>query len=283
LSRVEQSQLGRRRRLKNGELTGYSHPTERQWPGVRNFLVMRAQAANPHLDRELTAYTPGETLDLLKHPTVRAWHRQVAKLELPRDASLVVLVPCAKTKPWSGTAASRSRMYTAYNRLQSEFPGVVFVTVSEPLGLVPSSRWADFPQYDNPGLFRDDAQRSGMTTAQWQASPWKRKYLIPFDEMAYQECIEKLSDVIAGFMERNRSARFIAFTDNLDGSLSTHSDMLRRACVKAGVEVECHPKRARPHESPYGPIRERLSQILGVRQPAAVTASSGLAGPGSNT
>lgn len=85
-----------------------------------------------------------------------------------------MLVPCAKTKPWVGPAVRRSKLYSAYNEIREEHPEICFATISEPLGIVPMQRWADFPQYDNPGLFRDDAQQSGMTKKEWAASPLGR-------------------------------------------------------------------------------------------------------------
>jgi len=51
-------------------------------------------------------------------------------------------------------------------------PNACFVTISEPLGTVPMQSWSgSFPMYDDPVLFRDDAQRSSMTKQQWEESP----------------------------------------------------------------------------------------------------------------
>ena len=268
LSAVERAQLGHARAHRDGTLTQYTHPGGQDWPTVRKYLVSRSQHSNPSLDPDLTAYTPGETLGLLAHPTIASWHRRMRSWTVPPGVETVVFVPCAKTKPWTEDAVHASRLYTAYNQLQREHPEVLFVTVSEPLGVVPSPLWDQFPQYDNPGLFHDDAQRSGMTTAQWLASPFGQKYLIPFDEAAYQTGIERLADVIGGFLRQNRALRFVAFTDGGDHILTTHSDMLHRAAERSGVAVEMHPKRAGAHQSPYqliGGYLDALPQRTPVR------------------
>ena len=260
LNDVERAQLGTTRYLKDGSESAASYPPARLWPRIRAHLLARSRHANPLLDGELTAYTPGETLELLGHPTVRAWHRAAARFRVPDRYSAIVLVPCAKTKPWEGAAASRSTLYSAYNAIRAERPDLYFVTISEPLGIVPMDRWADFPQYDNPGLFRDDALRSGMTSAEWAASPFGRRYALPFDEAARAQSIAVLGDVVAGFLEHHGGRRIIAFVDSLDGPESTHGEMLDHAIARSGVAVERHAKRGAPRVSPLPYLRD----VLGV-------------------
>ena len=258
LSAAERQQLGTRKQLRTGRVSEFGYPDARTWPDVRRYLVARSVKSNPQLDPELTAYTPGETASLLCHPKIRAWHQAMANYRLPDDGAPVIFVPCAKTKPWNGPQVSHSRLYSAYNRLAAEFPRAHFVTISEPLGVVPREFWRSFPQYDNPGLFRDDALRSGMTTAEWNASRFGRKYIIPFDNRAWDECIDELANVISRFMANNDRHPFFSFVDNADG-ISTHTEMLRRACAKSDVAVDFRSKKPAARTSPYELIRSVLA------------------------
>jgi hypothetical protein len=172
-------------------------------------------------------------------------------------------VPCAKTKPWEGPGVKRSPLYSAYNTLRTELPTTCFVTLSEPLGIVTQHNWRDFPQYDNPGLFTDDSQRSGMTTRQWLDSPFKRCYGLPFDPASRERCLAILGKVIANFIARNSDREFLSFVDSLDGPPSTHGLMLDTALDELdaiGETVVCtrFPKRAAPRSSPLKWMRELL-------------------------
>ena len=226
---------------------------------MRAYLLARSLKANPALDTTLTAYTPGETLDLLDDPRIQAWHKK-AVAALPTHYQQIVLVPCAKTKPWVGPASRRSKLYSAYNELRAELPTTCFVTISEPLGIVPMSAWADFPQYDNPGLFVDDAQRSGMTTQQWLASPFAHCYGLPFDAQAHEIAIQRLGAVVGEFLRNNAERKIISVVDNADKSASTHAQMLDVAIATTGVEVERHPKRVAARVSPLPYLRALLQK-----------------------
>lgn len=263
LSDIEYAQLGSRRLLANGKLAAHQWPTPEQWPKLRRLLVARSKAANPNLDGALTAYTPGETLDLLDDPAIQQWHQQHAttKVNAPKDAT-IVLVPCAKTKPWTGSAVKRSKLYSAYNQIIAERDDVFFATISEPLGIVPQDRWGNFLQYDNPGLFHDDAQRSGMTVKQWQQTEFGRPLAVPFDPKAWQECINQLGVVIAEFLQVNQDRRFISFVDERVGRQSTHGAMLDIATQLSGISVERHVKRAQARVSPLDHIRASLKPSL---------------------
>ena len=249
LSPDERAQLGSLRLRRNGVPSSHPYPPTQLWETIRGHLIRRSLLSNPQLDPELTAYTPGETLHLLSHPTIRAWHTSsVAKI--PEKYKAIVLVPCAKTKPWTGEAIKHSKLYSAYNALREEFPNVCFVTISEPLGIVPMQNWADFPQYDNPGLFRDDSQRSGMTTKEWKASPFGKCYGLPFDQNSQTACIEKLGTVVGEFLSNNQGRRIISVVDNKIGAPSTHGEMLDIATQISGAVVERHAKRGQPRVSP---------------------------------
>lgn len=169
-----------------------------------------------------------------------------------------MLVPCAKTKPWVGPAVRRSKLYSAYNAIRAERPDVYFLTVSEPLGIVPMDDWARFPQYDNPGLFRDDAQQSGMTKAQWEASPFGRWYGLPFDEQAWTESIALLGGVVGDVLARHADRHIIAALDSGEGAKSTHGHMLDVALAEHPISLTRHTKRGAPRVSPLEYLRGLL-------------------------
>lgn len=255
LSVVERTQLGTVRRRLDGAPSAHPYPEdERQWQRIRATLLARSLAANALLDPAMTAYTPGETESLLAHPDVVAWHARCVE-PLPDRYSRIVLVPCAKTKPWTVEATRRSKLYAAYHAIIPEVPDTCFVTVSEPLGIVPMGSWGHFPQYDNPGLFSDDAQQSGMTRRQWEASEHGRWYGLPFDPAAQRRCIETLGGVVGAFLAAHADREIVSF---VDGVGSTHGRMLDVAVSATGTDVTRHAKRGRPRVSPEGWIRDHL-------------------------
>lgn len=258
LSVTEKKQLGSVRLRQDGTPSAHPYPTPEQWPSLRGYLVERSRKANPNLDESLTGYTPGETVALLTEPAVAAWHGKEALLAVPEGYSTIVLVPCAKTKPWVGPSVSRSKLYSAYNELRAERPEIYFATISEPLGIVPMDHWASFPQYDNPGLFRDDAQQSGMTKKEWDASPFRRWYGLPFDEQAWHQAIDQLGQVVGTFLERNQTLEVISVVDNDGGPKTTHGAMLDKAVAVSGVEVTRYPKRIEARVSPLSYLRDVL-------------------------
>jgi hypothetical protein len=255
LSETEKAQLGKKKRLANGTESEFSHPTAATWKPLRQYLVERSLKSNPKLAVDLTAYTPGETWDLLRHPKIEAWHKAMREWRVPSRYRTIAFVPCAKTKPWEGPGVARSVLYGAYNQLRGEQDQVYFVTVSEPLGVVPEDCWGSFPQYDNPGLFHDDALRSGMLSEQWKLSPAGEKMIVPFDEAAYQKCIGLLGNEIGVWMKAHEGRSFVSFVDNGSGSPSTHQQMLRVAEAASGMEIEHYLKKPVARQSPYGYIR----------------------------
>lgn len=259
LSPTERQQLGSVRLLRNGEAASHPYPSADQWPAIRRLLVERSGKSNPNLNPRLCAYTPGETVGLLAEPQIRAWHERVAKTQISDQYTQLVLVPCAKTKPWVGPAVKKSKLYSAYNELRAQYPDACFITISEPLGIVPMQDWADFPQYDNPGLFRDDAQQSGMTKKIWEASQFGQWYGLPFDEAAYELCINQLGSVIAEFLGRHQHMRIVSAVDEMRGPRSTHGAMLDVAeILNPELEIERYPKRIEARVSPLG----YLAQVL---------------------
>ena len=258
LSQLEREQLGSLRLRQDGKPSTHPYPEASQWPAIRALLLARSMKANPQLEPELTAYTPGETEALLQHPTVRAWHQEMREFRVPASFQRIILVPCAKTKPWTGPGVTRSPLYSAYNRLREEMPESFFLTVSEPLGVVPMSRWASFPQYDNPGLFADDALQGGMSKKEWEASPFRRWYGLPFDRAARARCLELLGEQLGLFLQRHRELEIISLLDSREGPASTHGLMLDHASRLSGLWPARHPKRGAPRINPEAYLRQVL-------------------------
>lgn len=239
------------------------HPDPEEWVEVRDYLLEKSQKRDPSLTPDMTAYTPGETLELLQHPTVAGWHENIKTFTIPADVDTVVFVPCAATKPWD--TATRG-IYKSYNQLRDEMregkiPSAYFVTISEPLGVVPEDMWGDFPTYDNPGLFKNDSARAGRTTTKQWLERFGKNFVTPFDDEAYDQCIDTLSGVIAEFVKHNdRPGRqWLSFVDDRSGK-STHTDMLERADQQHDflTPETMFPKRAKPRQAPYPLIRETL-------------------------
>src|SRR4051794_39889221 len=89
LSPAEALQLGRPRVLTGSGARGprtsvYTVVPGSHWPRVRTLLLARGRSYVPGLQADLSAYTPGETIRLLDHPTVRIWHARMATFVLPR-------------------------------------------------------------------------------------------------------------------------------------------------------------------------------------------------------
>lgn len=235
LSDLEKNQLGTSR---PGSKFPYVHPDK--WSDFRKFLALKSKRSNPQLNEELTAYTPGETLKLLNHPKIKEWFNKMRNFRIPDNYKVIVLVPCAKTKPWGFDRPKRSDTYNAYHDiLEMAKDGklsingdIYFVTISEPLGVVPQDFWDEFPQYDNPGLFKDPVMRSGLFTSDYPNTPLGKKQIIPFDEGAYSTAIKTLGVEIGAFMNNNKMPGrvFVSFLEDHSGKIkTTHSEMLDHA------------------------------------------------------
>lgn len=271
LSETEESQLGSER-----EGSAYPYVKREDWSKFREFLVDRSKKSNPQLDSELTAYTPGETVNLLKHPKIVDWMQKMRDFKIPERYNIIALVPCAKTKPWGSTRPKKSDLYNSYHKIlemnkNGELPigEIYFVTISEPLGVVPQDFWDTFPQYDNPGLFIDPVMRSGgLETKDYPNTPIKSKHIIPFDRSAYQSAIATLAGSIEQFM-RNNSAPgriFISFVEDPSGKIkTTHSDMLDRANIESILPPD--NRFAKPHgktsrrEDKSSPLQHYLQHL----------------------
>jgi hypothetical protein len=238
LSDLEKSQLGQSR---PGSEFPYISPDK--WDSFRQYMLDRSKKSNKKLDETLTAYTPGETVNLLNNPKIKDWFAKIRNFKIPDRYKIIILVPCAKTKPWGLTRPKKSDLYNAYHRIlemqnngELQLSGqIYFVTISEPLGVVPQDFWDDFPQYDNPGLFKDPVMRSGgLFTKDYPNTPLGKKEIIPFDEAAYNTAINLLATEIGSFIDNNKMPGriFVSFVDDSSGKIkTTHSDMLDRANI----------------------------------------------------
>lgn len=247
LARNEQMQLGTD-----------NMPDNETWTQLRDFLVERSLVSNPLLTADLTAYTPSETLLLCQKPIIKNWLDTIADFKIPTDAKYVVFVPCAKTKPWKD---AKRGIYKSYNKIINENKhSVYFVTISEPLAIVPQDLWANFPQYDNPGLFKDVVQRSGgLFTRDW-IEHFGKRYKMPWDENAYNQCIDIFSNVIKKFILNNQKDGrvFLSFVNEAK-SLSTHEDMLKRTGLIDPLFMFL--KRNKAREDPSLIIEEKLNSF----------------------
>lgn len=283
LSESEKAQLGKRKILQNGKLSDYSYANEREWPVLReHFLSMSRAAAARYKDGfelpdRMTAYTPGETLSLLEQPEVKAWQRRMKTFTIPRTDEagrpyeIVAFVPCAKSKPWD---TQRVGLYGAYNEVrravrEGSLPATYFVTVSEPLGVVPEEHWGDFPMYDNPGLFKNESLRaSGMMTTDFaEVDGLDGKVIVPFDEEAYRTAISQLGGAIGAFMRHNQKVNpnlvWCSFVEGLESVPSTHSEMLDAAARITGALEKSRrfPKKAATRTRPVEHLTGKLKEI----------------------
>ena len=249
LSEIEISQLGTS-----------NFVSKEQWPYFRKYMLLRSLESNSKTDPSLTAYTPGETWNLFKNPIIKKWHTDIVNHIVPREYDTVIFVPCAKTKPWENACKG---IYKSYNQIRKEYGNLYFVTISEPLAIVPSDMWGSFPQYDNPGLFSDPVQRSGLMT-----SDWKKLFNVnsrlqtPFDASLQQECIKLLGNIIKQFIINNKNQnpnlKMLSFVEDFKGR-GTHSQMLDIA-NEIDKTLRFY-KREIPREEPYSYMKKTISNV----------------------
>lgn len=248
LSFSEKSQIG---------TDGY--PDRKTWCQIRLFLEERSLVSNPLLDKAMTAYTPAETLRLMQKEPISQWLNNIENLKVPEEANVIIFVPCAKTKPWKDAPRG---LYKSYNKIINENSNnIYFVTISEPLGVVPQNNWNDFPQYDNPGLFKDVVQRSGgLFTRDW-VEHFGKRYKLPWDQNAYDQAIDLLASKIKLFVENNQKngRQFISFVGD-ENTIGTHQDMINRSGVIP--KENQFLKRAESREEPYDYIKDILYKIM---------------------
>jgi hypothetical protein len=223
LSDVERAQLGTPR----GGTSARNYTSADDWIIVRDYLLRSALKRNPGTDPEFCAYTPGETLTLIHNPIVQNWFKKVENFVIPSDKEKVVFVSCAANKRWGKT--TRAKEYKCYNMLRNENDKIYWVTISEPLGIIPEDYWDTFPLYDNPGLFKE-LGKAGIETRIWKSLFGKdSSFYYPCDEGIKKECINILGNVIKKFYDFNKqinpNLEFISAVESASEK-STHSQML---------------------------------------------------------
>jgi hypothetical protein len=228
LSDIERGQLGK----PSGGSSAKSYMSADDWVRIRDYHLNMAMNRNKETTPDMCAYTPGETLKLLQNSRVQEWFSSMRTFRIPEGKKSVVFVPCAANKRWGD--ATESQQYKCINVARSN-PDVYWVTISEPLGVVPEKHWDDFPMYDNPGLFKKGPHE--LSTKNWHVKMGYNigeSFLYPFDAKAKQECIKILAGVIREFCEFNKrlnpSLRFIGAVKGKTGS-STHTEMLNMAGI----------------------------------------------------
>tara|TARA_B100000131_G_scaffold322521_1_gene376741 strand:- start:7355 stop:8293 length:939 start_codon:yes stop_codon:yes gene_type:complete len=267
---------------------GTPHPTrtydyipEDKWEELRESFVDKKRNTKSYkttdtfgpIDPELTAYTPGETLNLLNSPKVKAWFDLISNYDIPEEYDHIIMVPCAASKPW-GAGTCSGHYYPAYHKIKSDLNELgkkdFWVTISEPLGIVPETHWDSFPAYDNPGLFKDPSQQMGGMTKKHWVDRFGERFNPPFDNKAREESMNILGEVISRFIGRNQKEgrRWISFIDGTKGKLSTHREMVDIA--KNHLEEwheSSYPKTMpdkRPHkDDAYAFISEKLKEEMG--------------------
>lgn len=260
INEIEYSQLGTI--YKNG--IPYFQSLD-DWLKFRKFLVAKSIKRNPdHFDINLAAYTPGETLNLLSKKEIIQWFTYLDSIQIPDEAEAVILVPCAASKPWfNHKNVNKSLLYKAYNHIiedvkQGEFKNIYFLTISEPLGIIPQDRWFDFPKYDNPGLFKDDFLRTGLVKTDWEKIWLKSKHLLPFDNEAYEQCIYKLSCIIERTLSKIK-VPIISFVDAKEHT--THGHMLDTVeKINPDIIIKRFLKKGQARTSPYEYIKDNINE-----------------------
>lgn len=262
INEIELNQLG------TTKLDSYSYITDlNDWLKFRNFLVEKSAKRNSdYFDPDLAAYTPGETLELLNHKEVKKWFKYLENFSIPDNVEAVILVPCAASKPWfNHKNVNKSKLYKAYNQIiteikNNEFPNIYFLTISEPLGIVPQDNWNNFPKYDNPGLFKDDFLRTGLVKTDWNKTFLKTKHLLPFDSIAYEKCIKKLAQVIEKSLSKI-NVPIISFVDSKEHT--THGDMLDKVqMINSSIKITRNMKKDKARTSPYDHLKEKIIEQL---------------------
>lgn len=238
-----------------------------EWLEFRKILVAKSKKRNPdHFDENLAAYTPGETLKLLNHKEIVNWFKFLESFSIPDNTEAIVLVPCAASKPWfNHKNVNKSVLYKSYNQIindveQNKFNKVYFLTVSEPLGIVPQSNWHDFPKYDNPGLFKDDFLRTGLVKTDWEKTFVGSKHVLPFDDTAYNECIERLAKEIEKTLSKI-NVPIISFVDAKEHTTHGHMlDMVEK--INPEITIQRHMKKELARTSPYEYMVRTISSHL---------------------
>lgn len=268
LSDTEREQLGQ-----SAEGSKYKYINEEEWNILRPMLVDQKPSSSYvetedfKYDPELTAYTPGETLELLSNPKVLEWFDKIKNYKIPNEYKHIILVPCAASKPWGASCPGSGKYYKAYHdikkQLREEDKLAFWVTISEPLGIVPEDMWDSFPGYDVPGLFKNRSQQFGGIQSRDYAKLFGETRIPPFDKKAYRESIRILGNVIGSFIMNNSQPdrKWISFVKGTKGKVTTHTDMLRDALSfleEKGLSINHSSHTKAVDEKGVRPTRENI-------------------------
>jgi len=238
----------------------------------------------PELTFDMFAPTPAMTAALIKNEKVSNWHSDMSNFEIPDGHDTIAFVPCAAAKPWcdiQNPKMGKRLTYKSYNKMRKitddggvskKYGRVYYVTISEPLGVVPQDFWHDFPPYDNTGLFTDPVDQIGRIVKQdaiklpEEDGGIGQTFALPFDVAAYKESINALGNVIASFVETNKKKnpdlKFVSFVSDLGPDKGSHEIMLDKASEIRGESVvspnENFKKRRVAREIPAEIMEEKL-------------------------
>ena len=239
----------------------------------------------PELTFDMFAPTPAMTAALIKNEKVSNWHSDMSNFEIPDGYDTIAFVPCAATKPWCDIQSPTMRgnvTYKSYNKMRKvtddggvskKYGRVYYVTISEPLGVVPQDFWHDFPPYDNTGLFSVNPvdqigrmERKVAVKLPVEDGGIGQTFALPFDVAAYKESINALGNVIASFVETNKKQNpdlnFVSFVSDLGRDKGSHEIMLDKASEIRGESVvspnENFKKRRNSKEAPAEIMEEKL-------------------------
>jgi hypothetical protein len=264
INEIEFQQLGTKKD------NGFNYiPDLNSWLEFRKFLVAKSKKRNPdYFDENLAAYTPGETLQLLNKKEIVDWFKMLNNFQIPEGYDAFVLVPCAASKPWfNHKNVNKSKLYKSYNQIindvdSNKFKKIYFLTISEPLGIVPQELWNHFPKYDNPGLFKDDFLRTGLVKTDWDKTFLGSKHILPFDDIAYEQCINKLAFVIEKFLSKI-TVPIISFVDAKEHT--THGHMLDVVHeLNPNIKISRHMKKFEARTEPYDYIKNTIFSELSI-------------------
>lgn len=223
------------------------------WFVLRYIMWKRSSENIQGLKETMTAYTPSETVHLIKSAPVQNWFKKMRDFKLPENVEKIVFVPCAKGKRWDKQSIKRfsSSTYRLYHELIEQYPEIYFITISEPLSVVPQDHWMDFPLYDNPGLFEKDIPlQTDLWTKDWKTLEvdFKRngKRFVPFGKKSKDIAIKMLADQMVAVMKnimQDREFEFISMVCDVNPKKkTTHSLILDQVVDKLGITCLRLPK-----------------------------------------
>jgi hypothetical protein len=259
LSDIERGQLGNA----SGGKSSKMYMSSDDWVRIRDYHLNMAIKRNKETTEDMCAYTPGETLKLLQSSKVQEWFNRMRTFRIPENKKSVVFVPCAASKRWGKTTKSQQYKCIHSARSARNVSDEYFVTISEPLGVVPELHWDDFPMYDNPGLFKRGPHE--LTKEAWKVKMgYDDGRLYPFDDGAKRQCINILGGIIREFCEFNKrlnpNLRFIGAVGG--NTLSTHTEMLNVAGILDKDNMHLSKPEAKGGRYPYDAGVKHWEDIL---------------------